>query len=452
MSYSPIRLLQQELEDHVNDGLNFEKQKKLMQSEIEELRHRLETETLAKSEEMAARRKISNELKDAIEKYAAETVRSREYADAAESYRIRANELLLQVEQTEVNRMRIEKEVATSRLQIKDLQESIQDVNREKKAAEDRARNLEEQLHEVRELVEERALEAAEAKAAKEKLQSEIRQMHDRLTTESEQRDELVDQMRRKYQKEMQQLNAELETEKSCSLSAREARKQIELEIQNLQAQFDSESRNIGNWRREKERYEQRIDEVSRSLSEALRAQEDAAFQNATTSARIRELQAALDEVEAQKNTLERSKRALEQRVEDFSDQFQEALRTRQALERSLASMETEVTSLRSNLEEQIEVANKATERSHQAQGFNQALQIELDKERESAQELERVKVRPPALPRISWERMTNAVRFYCRACSISRSKSSVAGSLSWRQMPCRMQHAASPGFKLNWK
>ncbi|KAI9343887.1 myosin heavy chain [Zopfochytrium polystomum] len=58
------RIAQQELEDKANDVANMDKQRRLLQCEISDLKARLESEMMAKTDEVAARRRLANELKE----------------------------------------------------------------------------------------------------------------------------------------------------------------------------------------------------------------------------------------------------------------------------------------------------------------------------------------------------------------------------------------------------
>ncbi|KAI9018456.1 nonmuscle myosin heavy chain b [Hyaloraphidium curvatum] len=387
------RLLQQELDGKALEIASFDKQRRLAQSEMEDLRHRLEIEISAKTEEITARRRVSSELRDALDKCTAEAARSKEHAENAEAQKAKAHELLVRLEHAEMDRTKAEKDASTARLQLKDLEESIEELANGRRVSEDKVRHLEEELQEARELLEERSAETTEARTDRDRSRLELRQLRERLQAELEERDAAMESVKKRLQNELHQTQADLEAERASCIAMRSARKQIENDLQALQAQLDAELRTSGAWRREKERLESKLDELNRNLFDSVKQQEDILALQAASGARIRDLQIAVDDAEAQKVILERSKRALEERLEEASEQLQEATRARQALERSVAALDSETSSLRAQLEEQIDRVAQSNEKVQHSEGLAQTLQIELSTERESAVEMEREKL-----------------------------------------------------------
>lgn len=394
ITWFAIRLLQQELEDKMSESLNFERQRKLMQGEIDDLRLRLDSETLARSDEAASRRKLTAELKETIEKCTTETTRAQEFAKSAEKYKLKATEALAQLEQVELAKLRVEKEAGLFRMQVKDLQDSLQDVTKEKRAIEEKCRSLEDQLQTAQDVADERETEISEARNSREKLRADLEALQARLTTETDQANRNVEDMRKKFQKDVRQLNEELANERSINATARNSTKQLELDVQRLQTRLEEERRTSDGWRRDKERFAQRLEEIAHAVSMGAEQQENVASLASAGIARLRAIDETNEKATTQKTSLDRIKKNLEQRVQDSTVHVQEATRVKQTLERSIAILEDESTSLRNEIEEQNDSISRTSQQYFATQGMLSSIESELIKERTTSVELSKTKVR----------------------------------------------------------
>ncbi|KXS11953.1 hypothetical protein M427DRAFT_46743 [Gonapodya prolifera JEL478] len=387
------RLAQQELDDRQNDLQNLDRAKKIVQAEVDDLRTRLEAETLEKAEEAAARRKLANDIKDLTDKLTAEVAKSAELTQSLDFYKSKANETWQKLEVSELAKIKAEKEATASKIQLKELQESLQEIAKDKLLLEDRSRSLEVQLIDIQEVAEQRGIELSDVTLIKQKLQSELDGAHERTKQEMEERDQAVDGLRKKYQKEMQQLAEELDNERASSVAVKEQKRQIEVENERINSRLEQEMSAASTWKREKDKLETKVNEITVMYTDSLQSQEDLQNQLATLVSKVRELQNELDEAEAAKTGLEKLKKTLEARLEELQEQFQLASRRRLDVEKSLNMLDKEMGTIRMQADEDKDRAISAQERLSSMQNDLAMAQAELSKEKEKSLELEKQNV-----------------------------------------------------------
>ncbi|TPX44704.1 hypothetical protein SeLEV6574_g04325 [Synchytrium endobioticum] len=387
------RIAAQDLEDKAKEMSNLDKQKKLLQVETSSLKSRLEAEVVARGDEAARNRKLLADIKELQLRVDAEATKSRDSNELIDSYKAKVDSAFAKLESAELGRIKAEKAQSTLLLQIKELEDSLAESLKERKMAEDRAKSQEEQLIDLQEQQEDNALEIADFALIKRKLQEEIDRAHERHKVDLEEREALVDETRRKYQKEIKQLMAELEIEKNNGLNLKEINKELEHELEEVSAKLEAELRSATTWKREKERLEVRVDELTRLYVDGQTTQDELQNQINTLLIQVRDLQAAQEDGDAQRVMLEKAKRSLEQRLEDMNEQIHNSDRARGDMGRTLHTLESNTAELRDQVEELTEEAREASDKQRRAeQTANDAI-ADLNKERALNMDLEKTKV-----------------------------------------------------------
>ncbi|KAL2914326.1 class II myosin [Polyrhizophydium stewartii] len=387
------RLASQELEDKTAALATAEKHKKQLQGEIDEIKQRLESEILAKSDESASRRKLAAEVKDLQLRLDAETAKASELADAVALFRLKADQALEKLEAAELGRVKAEKGETTYKQQVKELEDSLNAAIKERRAGEDRVKSLEEQIIDLQEKLEENGHELADLQVAKRRVQEELAQVVERHKLDTVEREGLEDMARKKYQKEVKQLMADLETEKAASIQLKETVRDLEMEVETMTTKLDAELRGTATWKKEKEKLDARVEDLTRAYTEATRLEEDARGQLSALSAQLREARSNLEESDLQRAQLEKAKRSLEARVEELDREFNTTTRARADMQRSVLQLDQQTSELRDMLEEFQEKARTAEERARRAETHTQSLQVDLTKERDLNIELEKAKL-----------------------------------------------------------
>ncbi|CAO3569449.1 unnamed protein product [Mortierella alpina] len=387
------RIAQLELEDKLAEISNLEKQRKTLQSDLDDIKAQLEAEILAKNEEGAHRRRLAAELQDLQIRSEAEAAKMIELQESLQMYKTKADSTLTKLETADLNRLKAEKSEGFVRLQLKDLEDSLQEAIAERRVAEERAAAYQQQMRELEDSIEEDLITNADLGMARRRLDEELaseREKHRKMIEESEQALELT---KRKYHKEIRQLVTEIELERANVQKVREGHRQLSVELENVQNRFDQEMRNNQSWKKDKERLESRIHDLNQSYQDVLAAQDDLQVQNVSLLSQVREVRAALDESESARVALEKTKRGLEQRLDDVGEKFQTVTQNKQTAERTRMALDQEASDLRERLEEQQYLVTLNTEKLRKAELAVVEAESELAKERASGEENLRAKL-----------------------------------------------------------
>ncbi|KAF9961601.1 hypothetical protein BGZ72_002914 [Mortierella alpina] len=387
------RIAQLELEDKVAEISNLDKQRKTLQSDLDDIKAQLEAEILAKNEEGANRRRLAAELQDLQIRSEAEAAKMIELQESLQMYKTKADSTLTKLETADLNRLKAEKSEGFVRLQLKDLEDSLQEAIGERRLAEERAAAYQQQMRELEDSIEEDLITNADLGMARRRLDEELaseREKHRKMMEESEQ---VIELTKRKYHKEIRQLVTEIELERANVQKVREGHRQITAELEEVQNRFDQEMRNNQSWKKDKERLESRIHDLNQSYQDVLAAQDDLQVQNVSLLSQVREVRAALDESESARVALEKTKRGLEQRLDDVGEKFQTVTQNKQTAERTRMALDQEASDLRERLEEQQYLVTLNTEKLRKAELAVVEAESELAKERALGEENLRAKL-----------------------------------------------------------
>ncbi|CAG8497152.1 329_t:CDS:10 [Acaulospora colombiana] len=390
---APAQLLaQKEAEERQKDIIQLERANKLLQAELEEIRGKFDEEAREKQREAANRRKVAAELQDCQLKYEAETIKSAELAESLDIHKAKLDVISIKLDAAELSRLKVEKTEGLLRLQITELEQSLVEISNDKKIAQDKARYLEEQLAELEAKMEDDAVEIADFGSLRSRLQDEFDEERERYKKDIEEIQFSLDQTRKKYQLELIKLTDEIEMERANISRLREENKSLQTENEEILAKFE-ENHSLNQWRREKERYESQIAELTQLYSDALASHDELQSQVNVLLPEMRNLRTALEDAESQKMLLEKLKRNLEERLEDIGEQYNDASQNKNAAERNITALDKEVVSLRQLVEEQQEMASIFAEKLRKAELAALDAQTELTKEREESQDLMKSKI-----------------------------------------------------------
>lgn len=171
----------------------------------------------------------------------------------------------------------------------------------------------------------------------------------------------------------------------------REESRKIRSDYDELQLRYDDEVYNGGAWKKEKERMDTKIEDLTKAYDSATAVQSDQQSQIVALHSQVRELRGVLTDAESERSLLQKARRALQAELEGIkldtvdahkmsSDQeFQRLRLKKQDLERSL--------------EEQADRVGMSFDRMKKAEAHANDCQVELDKIRLENSELDRLNV-----------------------------------------------------------
>jgi len=183
----------------------------------------------------------------------------------------------------------------------------------------------------------------------------------------------------------------ELKSQRESLTRTREENRKIRSDYDELQLRFDDEVYNSGGWRKEKERFETKIEDLTKAYEASTAAQTEQQKQITTLHSRVRELQGILDDVEADRALLQKARRALQAELEGIRQDHVDA--SRMSSEQQFQKLKLEKQDLERALEEQNDRVANAFERMKKAEAYANECQVELGKVRVDNSELDRINV-----------------------------------------------------------
>jgi myosin heavy subunit len=382
------RIAQQELEDCNNKVLALEDQKRTVQQELLDTKQKLEDEIMFRNEESAARRRVTLNYNELSVKFESELNKSAELTELVDVYKNKVNHLSSNQEDLEIQRSKFERNEASLKTQLSELEENLQHAIRRCTQSEEKSNALELQLLELERKVEGDEAQYFNLSNNKESLLEELHLIREETQRDLEERDRTLESLRVRFQQQVSDLNSELEAEKHSLIRIRQTNRSLEAEIEELSTKLDDELRASSSWKREKEKMEAKLNELTNSYYDGLTKTENLTEQVTKLTYQNSQLQMEFEDSQLSKQNLEKIKRQLEQKLEDIGDQFSSADKNRIAIERSLSEKGEEATKLQELLEETHEETRIINSKLRKAELAAQDSQSQLLKEQEHNAEI----------------------------------------------------------------
>ena len=172
----------------------------------------------------------------------------------------------------------------------------------------------------------------------------------------------------------------------------REESRKLRSEYDELQLRYDDEVYNGGSWKKDKERLETKIQDLTNAYDASTAAQAEQQSQIVTLHSQVRELRNVLNDAETDRALLQKARRALQAELEAIKLDHVDASRMSSGTE--LQRLRLEKQDLERSLEEQGDRVTMAFERMKKAESYANECQIELGKIRVENSELDKMNVR----------------------------------------------------------
>ena len=174
----------------------------------------------------------------------------------------------------------------------------------------------------------------------------------------------------------------------------REDNRKIHSDYDELQLRFDEEVYNGGAWKREKDRLDTKIADLTKAYETSTAAQSDQQAQIVSLHSQVRELRGVLSDAEADRAMLQKARRALQAELEGIKLDHIDASKV--TSDRELQKLQLEKQDLERSLEEQEDRVSMAFSRMKAAETHAVESQLELDKIRMENTEVDRKNVCRP--------------------------------------------------------
>lgn len=183
----------------------------------------------------------------------------------------------------------------------------------------------------------------------------------------------------------------ELQSQRDSITKLREELRKARSNNDELSLRYDDEVYNGAAWKKERERLETKIADVSRAYDSSVAAQAEQQSQIVALHSQVRELRSVLNDAEADRALLQKARRGLQAELETIKMDVVDA--TRINSDRELQTLQLKNQDLERSLEETGDRVVMAHERMKKAELHAQECQVELGKVRVENSELDKLNV-----------------------------------------------------------
>ncbi|KAI5120077.1 hypothetical protein M0805_002638 [Coniferiporia weirii] len=375
-----------ELQRRQNQELTQAKVK--LQAELTNLQDKVEREKLAKSEESNAKRKLLTELQEVKVSSAASSVKHSELAEAVKAYRAKAENYLTRLEQAEIEKAKATNGEAFARKALDDLEKAHTQALKERKAAEERAAKSEQNLRDLSSKLAHGDRQSSDLEQGRQRLEEELQEERDRHVADLAERDFAMSQTQITYQTKLAELSDELQSQRDNMSRLREENRKLRSDYDELQLQYDDEVYNGGAWKKEKERLETKISDITNAYESSTAARTEQQSQIVALHSQVRELRGVLEDAEAERVMLQKARRALQSQLDGIK--LDNIDPDKMSAESKLQDLQLKKQDLERALEEHQDRVMMAEERMKKAEVHAQECQMELGEIRVENSELDR--------------------------------------------------------------
>uniref|UniRef100_A0A8D2LQY7 Myosin heavy chain 11 n=1 Tax=Varanus komodoensis TaxID=61221 RepID=A0A8D2LQY7_VARKO len=376
-----IEGLTQQFEEKAASYDKLEKTKNRLQQELDDLVVDLDNQRQLVSNLEKKQKKFDQMLaeeKNISSKYADE--RDRAEAEAREK-ETKALSLARALEEALEAKEELERANKLLKAEMEDLVSSKDDVGKNVHDLEKSKRALEQQVEEMKTQLEELEDELQAAEDAKLRLEVNTQALKGQFERDLQARDEQNEEKRRQLQKQLHELEVELEDERKQRGLASAAKKKLEVDLKDLEGQVDSSNKGREEAVKQLRKLQAQMKDFQRELDDARAAREEVFATARENEKKAKNLEAEL--MQLQEVKLRETRRPQEQwRSPEPAGLYARLQDEKRRLEARISQMEEELEEEQSNLEAMSDRFRKAVQQSEQ-------LNNELASERAAAQKNE---------------------------------------------------------------
>ncbi|KAH9994666.1 nonmuscle myosin heavy chain b [Russula vinacea] len=381
------RNAQAEVEDNRRQIQDLNRIRKQLQRELVDVKDRLETELAAKNEEANQRRQVQAHLSELQISLASSSAAQSELREAMEAFRSSQSRTAQSLKPLRSKKSNCSRGSCFTTVDD-DTGKAQSTLVAERDAAEDIIRAAEAKIHELEARLEKGAgnLQTWASFGREFGRDGGRAQQYQKDLAE---RDFTADQTRKKYQAELAQLSEELQSQRDSITKLREELRKARSDNDELSLRYDDEVYNGAAWKKERERLETKIADLSRAYESSIAAQAEQQSQIVALHSQVRELRSVLNDAEADRALLQKARRGLQAELETIKMDTVDV--TKINSDRELQTLQLKNQDLERALEETGDRVEMAFERMKKAELHAQECQVELGKVRVENSELDKL-------------------------------------------------------------
>jgi len=299
-------------------------------------------------------------------------------------YKSRADDYFNKLEQAEIAVLKATRAEQFAKTQAREAEETCATIMSERKQMDQMIEDLQRQTQTYEERIEDLAADLDGALQAKKRLHNELEDYRSQRAVDIEDKETSMEQTRKKYQAELATLTNELEIERESMIFEREENGKLRDQIEELRANWDDEVINSSSWHKEKTRLEITVQDLSQARDEAVYAHNEAQSKVINLLSQVRSLRTSLDDVVVERDLLTKEKKGLEARLSEAVEKLEELARGESPSMRNAASMDRELLELKASLAQQEDIVSAAVGKMRRAEALAQETQKDIVAEREA--------------------------------------------------------------------
>ncbi|KAK6326816.1 hypothetical protein J4Q44_G00024610 [Coregonus suidteri] len=390
------RKLQRDLDQAVQREQQKEEEKERVDRQRERLREEIEDMTLALQRERqncTTLEKRQKKFDQCLSEEKAVSARLAEERDRAEAdsreKETRSLALARALQEAQDQRDELERSNKQLRIDMEQLVNQQDDVGKNVHELERSRRALETEAESLRTQTQELEEELGEAENSRLRLEVTLQALRAQFEREISTKEEKGEEKRRSLNKQVRELETQLEEERSQRSQAMSVKKQLEAELQEAEAQVETANRGREEGLRQLRRLQVQMKEVLRELDESKLARDEVVVQSKDTEKRLQTLEAELLQLTEDLSVSERMRRQAQQERDEMADEIVNSSTGKSALCDEKRRLEARVTQLEEELEEEQSNAELVAERHRKTTLQVETLTVQLQGERTLCQKAE---------------------------------------------------------------
>ncbi|XP_055766155.1 myosin-10-like isoform X1 [Salvelinus fontinalis] len=390
------RKLQRDLDQAVQREQQKEEEKERVERQRERLREEIEDMTLALQREKqncTTLEKRQKKFDQCLSEEKAVSARLAEERDRAEAdsreKETRSLALARALQEAQDQRDELERSNKQLRIDMEQLVNQQDDVGKNVHELERSRRALETEAESLRTQTQELEEELGEAENSRLRLEVTLQALRAQFEREISTKEEKGEEKRRSLNKQVRELETQLEEERSQRSQAMSVKKQLEAELQEAEAQVETANRGREEGLRQLRRLQVQMKEVLRELDESKLARDEVVVQSKDTEKRLQTLEAELLQLTEDLSVSEKMRRQAQQERDEMADEIVNSSTGKSALCDEKRRLEARVTQLEEELEEEQSNAELVAERHRKTTLQVETLAVQLQGERTLGQKAE---------------------------------------------------------------
>ncbi|CAG02584.1 unnamed protein product [Tetraodon nigroviridis] len=371
---------------------SLEKTKQRLQGEVEDLMsdvERANSQAASLDKKQKSFDKVLSEWKQKYEEAQAELDGSQKELRSlnTELFKIKNSyeEALEHLEILKRENKNLQQEISDFTEQLGENNKTLHELEKMKKQAESEKSELQTALEEA-----EASLEHEESKFLR--VQLDLCQVKGEVDRRLAEKDEEMEQMKRNHQRVAETLQSALDAETRSKNDGVRIRKKMETDLNEMEIQLSHANRQAAESQKQLKNIQAHLKEQTLNLDEALRSQEEQREQAATMERRSCLMQAEVEELRAALEQSERSRKLAEQELADACERAGLLHSQNTSLLNTKKKLDADMTRLQAEVEEAVQEARNAEEKTKKAINDAAMMAEELKKEQDTSSHLERMK------------------------------------------------------------